>query len=222
MAYCRKLRNTNKYYPTRSFCICNQSYTPADNKKQVVAVIIWLMTEVKSFVYTLACSEGTRLSRLISLTLINLNNHLNNCFNQSDLLILTAHGATLIDVCQTSSGSFYPVESMQGTWHPLTSVLQSDRIKCCAAKELSRTVSSRHGLVVVKMDALWAGDLHDCSMQTGVLDQPHHPLCYQRWPGCRHRGGKRIRWATESQKQKQRDSSAPPAFKFIKARYKEI
>lgn len=32
--YCRDLRNTNKYYPTRSFCICNQSYTPADNKNR--------------------------------------------------------------------------------------------------------------------------------------------------------------------------------------------
>lgn len=42
--------------------------------------------------------------------------------------------------------------------------------------------SGRHGLIGVEMDSLGAGDLHHRSVQTGVRDQPHHALCYQRRP----------------------------------------
>lgn len=42
--------------------------------------------------------------------------------------------------------------------------------------------SGGHGLVAVEVDPLGAGDLHHGAVQSGVCDQPHHPLRDQRRP----------------------------------------
>lgn len=174
------------------------------------------MTEIKSFVYTLACSEGTRLSGLWSAWIIiwitaSISQTVYPDSARSDSDGRVPDIIQLLWSGRIHAGNVTPVNFSLAVWQD----------KVLHGKRAESTASSRHGLVVVKMDPFWAGDLHHCSMQIGVHDQPHHPLCYQRRPACRHREGKRIRGActcarthvhTQSHKQRQRVMSFTKLF----------
>lgn len=123
-------------------------------------------------------TTGTRLPNLI---LNNLNNHLNSCSNQR---------ATLADACGFGFAPFIWLESVQHLFSFGVAVRQD---KVLRSERGEPTASSRHGLIAVKVDPLRAGDLHHGAVQTGVSDQPHHPLCYQRRPACR-RGAESKSW----------------------------